>query len=472
MERLIKYEREEKRIRNGYILAFLLLFLSYFLTTYTNRELNKQSVWVDHSNQVINGMEKMLSAVKDGETGVRGYFLTKNIEFLTPYYGSREMTDSIFKSVEKLTVDNPSQQERLGRLKRQIDRRFDILQFSLKSFSAKNELTDSMMHLQKEAIETMKDVRMTVAMMQREEKQLLTSRDKKMEKTFASLKIINIVSIIIAFSLLAFGFITYFRESAGRKDALQKIKEYQDKLNNQIAELNKANEQLVEMRSQEKFAATGRIARTIAHEVRNPLTNINLAVEQLKADVPETDDDSLMFFTMINRNCNRINQLISDLLNSTKFIELNAEKVSVNDLLDSTLKEAEDRILLNKINVVKKYSPDICNVKVDKTQIKIAFLNIIINAIEAMTNRDKSILTIETKGENGRCKIIISDNGPGIDEELQSRLFEPYFTSKQKGNGLGLTNTQNIILNHKGSINVKSKINQGTTFIITLDFAQ
>jgi signal transduction histidine kinase len=173
---------------------------------------------------------------------------------------------------------------------------------------------------------------------------------------------------------------------------------------------------------------------------------------------------------MIKRNSARINQLISDLLNSTKFSELNYEKISVNDLLDETLEEAKDRIALTNVEVVKKYSTDICEILVDKGKIKVAFLNIIINGIEAMENKEGSVLTIETKGENDKCKIIIRDNGLGLDSDSANRLFEPYFTTKPKGNGLGLTNTQNIILNHKGEIAVETAKGKGTSFIVTLDF--
>ena len=174
---------------------------------------------------------------------------------------------------------------------------------------------------------------------------------------------------------------------------------------------------------------------------------------------------------MIHRNSNRINLLISDLLNSTKFSDLNYEKVSINTLLDEALEEAKDRVILNNTKVVKKYSTDICEVSVDKTKIKIAFLNIIINAIEAMENAKNATLLLETRGENNKCYVVISDVGTGMDKDSISRLFEPYFTNKLKGNGLGLTNTQNIILNHKGDIQVKSEEGKGTTFTIILNFA-
>jgi signal transduction histidine kinase len=192
-----------------------------------------------------------------------------------------------------------------------------------------------------------------------------------------------------------------------------------------------------------------------------------------RAALPEitAEGDNGILFEMVQRNSNRINQLITDLLNSTKFAELSPAKLSINTLLDESLELARDRIVLYNITVQKKYSKDICEVSVDKDKLKIAFLNIIVNAIEAM-EPGKGILTITTKGENNRCVIEIADNGSGMDKESMGRLFEPYFTSKPKGNGLGLTNTQNIILNHQGTIQAESEKGKGTVFIITLDFVQ
>jgi signal transduction histidine kinase len=103
-------------------------------------------------------------------------------------------------------------------------------------------------------------------------------------------------------------------------------------------------------------------------------------------------------------------------------------------------------------------------------RIKIAFLNIIVNAIEAM-EPGKGVLRLSTQSREDKCVILISDNGPGIALESQSRIFEPYFTNKPKGTGLGLTNTQNIILNHNGHISFESKNGEGTTFTIQLNFA-
>ena len=138
-------------------------------------------------------------------------------------------------------------------------------------------------------------------------------------------------------------------------------------------------------------------------------------------------------------------------------------------MLDSALELAKDRIQLKKIQVQKNYASDMCNVSADMEKLKIAFLNVIVNAVEAM-QEEKGLLKLKTESKDNKCVITITDNGMGMDSETQSKLFEPYFTSKAKGNGLGLTNTQNIILNHKGNIEVESQPGKGTSFIISLDF--
>lgn len=279
------------------------------------------------------------------------------------------------------------------------------------------------------------------------------------------------ISVGLAVLVAIFSWLTYTRENRARRMADRQIAAYQRQLQERIGDLDKANQSLLQMRSVEKFAATGRIARTIAHEVRNPLTNINLSVEQLQHELDDGNvKNSGLLLEMIGRNSERINGLITDLLNSTKFTDLDHQRVSINDLLDETLELAADRIRLNNIGVIREYMTDICEVSVDARRMKIALLNIIVNALEAM-EPGVGILRLKTGMSNNKCVITISDNGSGIDEDSLSKVFEPYFTSKPAGTGLGLTNTQNIILNHNGWIGLESKKGVGTTFKIHLDLA-
>ncbi|MFB6455321.1 ATP-binding protein [Chitinophaga sp. Hz27] len=221
-----------------------------------------------------------------------------------------------------------------------------------------------------------------------------------------------------------------------------------------------------EKEQQEKFAITGRIARMVAHEVRNPLTNILLATSQLKMEPVAESEEGQLYLDIMERNCHRINQLVTELLQSTKMVELSMQPVSINDMLENALVHASDRLQLNNIQVHKSFTPAPAMIMADAEKLHIALLNIIINGIEAMSP-GTGVLGISTDTDKYYVHVRITDNGSGISDENMSKLFEPFFTSKTKGTGLGLTATQNIILNHKGRITVKSKPGEGTSFFIT-----
>lgn len=214
----------------------------------------------------------------------------------------------------------------------------------------------------------------------------------------------------------------------------------------------------------EKTEATNQLVRTLAHEIRNPLTNIDLSVSHVETELPE----SLHFFTeIIKRNSKRINDLIRELMNISKPQENKFEKLEVTRLLQETILRAHDRIELKKVQVVKEFGTYEVYIRADNARMQIALLNIIINAIEAM-ERDAGVLHIKVNSDNSKVNITISDNGCGIEEEFLSRLFQPYFTGKKNGMGLGLANTHSVINSHQGEISVSSKPGIGTTFSISL----
>ncbi len=471
MKTIIQKFAVDKRIRAGYGAAFLLVLISYLLTLYANKELIKQARLVDHTNKVIFHLETMLSAIKDAETGSRGYIITQDNHFLLPYNKSKIIADSLFNLVRQETQGNDWEQKKLDTLNDLTGKKFAFLALAIDQDTKRQAKTgDGPISKTYADIDVMDDIRGIVGQLEAGEQQLLNYRSDDMHALHRALNIIIVVSLVLAFCSVTYGFITYSRENNARRKADRTIFEYQEQLKKQIEELNSANKELIQMRSIEKLAATGRIARTIAHEVRNPLTNINLSVEQLKGDFDLTNKNTLQLFDIITRNSNRINQLIADLLSSTKSAELSSQKISVNRLLDETLLLAKDRIQLKNIRIEKNYADDICDISVDIEKMKIALLNIIVNAIEAM-QPDHGILKIKTETKNEKCMITISDNGSGIDKASIARLFEPYFTTKPTGTGLGLTNTHNIIVSHNGSIHAESEPGNGTVFIITLSFA-
>jgi signal transduction histidine kinase len=458
--------------RVGYGTAFFLLLISYLLTLYANSELLKQARLVDRSNKIIIQMEGLLSSLKDVESGVRGYLLLRDDRFLQPYESSKRLTDSLYTALHIETLGDTIIRQDLLTLRSLIDKHYQLAAFVIKDFNEHQyQLNDIQRTKGFFREEIMDHIRTIVKEMQGAEQSRLKKGLDEMTTRYRILNAIIILSLTLAVALAAYGFFTYSRENKARRIADEKVAGYQEQLKQQIAELDNANKALIQMRSIEKFASTGRIARTIAHEVRNPLTNINLAVDQLQTELDTNLPASYrMMLDMISRNSVRINQLITDLLNSTKFTELVYKKIPVNQLLDETLELARDRIALKNITVVRHYSDSLCDIAVDVERIKIAFLNIIVNALEAM-EPGSGILQVRTASKDDKCVVTITDNGPGIDPEAQSRIFEPYYSTKSKGTGLGLTNTQNIILNHNGHIALESEKGKGTTFTITLDFA-
>ncbi|MEO5996829.1 MAG: ATP-binding protein [Chitinophagaceae bacterium] len=215
----------------------------------------------------------------------------------------------------------------------------------------------------------------------------------------------------------------------------------------------------------EKLAAAGRLVRTLAHEVRNPLNNINLSVDLLKQETEE-DAQNKIYLDIIQRNSKRIGGLITELLDSSRPAEMFMEKRALQEIMDESIAVSLDRIILQKVKLQVKYTDEIAYIWADKEKLKIAFLNIIINAVEAMQGKEEQ-LEIVIEGNPLYHIVKVSDKGCGISEENISRLFEPYFTSKKNGLGLGLAATLNILQSHKANIEVNSTLNVGTTFTIT-----
>ena len=220
----------------------------------------------------------------------------------------------------------------------------------------------------------------------------------------------------------------------------------------------------------EKLAATGRLVRTLAHEVRNPLNNINLSVEQLIQQA--VADDAKMYLEIIQRNRkknrrfhNRVIEFFTSIRNTIRYDQ------SVQSVMDKAIAAAIDRITLKRIDLQVKYTEQDAFTLLDEEKIHLAFLNIIINAVEAMQEEDGCFI-IHVYSQDDEHVVEITDNGSGITEENMQRLFEPYFTSKRNGMGLGIASTLNIIQSHNAHVDVKSEVGKGTTFIITFKKAE
>ncbi len=237
--------------------------------------------------------------------------------------------------------------------------------------------------------------------------------------------------------------------------------EYLQGIIHDITNLKKAEKVTLQI---EKLGATGRLVRTLAHEVRNPLNNIQLALDQVEPSMP----DLPLYLDIIARNSRRIGALISELLDSARPTEIMQQKKALQEIINASIAVAQDRINLKKITYRISYPEQPAYIMADTEKLKIAFLNIIINAIEAMEEAT-GMLEISITDDPHSHMVHIKDNGCGISEENLSRLFEPYFTSKRNGMGLGLATSLNIIQSHKASVEVQSNPSQGTTFMLQFE---
>lgn len=217
----------------------------------------------------------------------------------------------------------------------------------------------------------------------------------------------------------------------------------------------------------ERMASIGKLAAGIAHEIRNPLANIN-ASAQLSLKKIKLKESIQDYLEIIMRNSNEANKIIKELLDFARPRELKFEDNLISDILEDVIKNLKARFSKNKIKINKHFEKDIPKIKADKKWLEQAFQNIIINSIQAF--EDGGNISISTSlSANNKIKIIISDNGKGIPKENREKIFDPFFTTKDDGVGLGLTLVHQIIEDHNGFINIESEIGKGTKVIIKLN---
>jgi len=246
----------------------------------------------------------------------------------------------------------------------------------------------------------------------------------------------------------------------------EELKEYSENLEqlvrNRTVELKEAQEQLI---LSERLAAVGTLAAGVAHEINNPLTNILLDAEILykKGLGDELAKDRLKEIIIQVEAAARITK---NLLAFARQSDLEVQPIDMAALLDKTLEMLSFK--LTNIRVENDFEDDLPETKGDLTQLQQVFMNIITNAIHAMSGN--GVLKIDVKRDEEFIRVEISDNGQGISKEDSRRIFNPFFTTKKvgEGTGLGLSICSGIIARHKGSISVNTKRGKGSTFIVRL----
>jgi two-component system NtrC family sensor kinase len=223
----------------------------------------------------------------------------------------------------------------------------------------------------------------------------------------------------------------------------------------------------------ERLAAVGRVAAQIAHEVRNPLSSIGLNVELLEEQLQGAKFTSAAegleataLLKSISHEVDRLTEVTEEHLRLARLPSPSLQSEDVHALLDRVLAFSGEELQRARIEVKRELDGDTLRALVDEGQLRQVVLNLIRNAREAM--RDGGTLTLRTRVVNGSVEIAVGDTGPGIDLETRAKVFDPFFSTKQGGTGLGLSLSRQIVQAHHGALEVSSELGRGATFLIRL----
>jgi len=246
------------------------------------------------------------------------------------------------------------------------------------------------------------------------------------------------------------------------KKIYQQLKKSHNQLQISHQELEQAQSHLLRT---EKLASIGQLSAGVAHEINNPLGTImiyaHLLLKSIDKDDPRRED-----LELIISEANRAKEIVQGLLSFARETKLRQGQMDVSDLLEDVLGLIVNQSLFHNIKIEKFFASDMPSIIADETKLKQVFLNIILNAAQAMEGNGK--LTISTIIDKKQIKVKIQDTGPGIPPENMGKLFSPFFTTKEKGTGLGLAISYGIVERHGGKIDVDSELGKGSTFTISL----
>ncbi len=233
-------------------------------------------------------------------------------------------------------------------------------------------------------------------------------------------------------------------------------------------QLKKVAEIEKQMIKTEKLAVLGQLSAGVAHEINNPLGGIKLCFDNVVSTQMD-EETRKAHIDVINAGFDRIQGIIRHLLDFSKQSSLSVMLVSINNLIDYVLHLIDYQITKKNIMVIKNFSPDIPDIVVDPNKIEQVFLNIMLNAVQAIDEDKNGVLAVTTSCSNGFCEAFFKDTGSGICDEVLPRIFDPFFTTKPvgEGTGLGLSVSKSIIEQHGGRIDVETS-DSGTVFIIRL----
>jgi signal transduction histidine kinase len=250
----------------------------------------------------------------------------------------------------------------------------------------------------------------------------------------------------------------------------QEIKRYAEELEMRVAErtaeLVETHKRLV---TQERIAALGRAAAQVAHEVKNPLAGLLLYSLHLKSKAENFSDRELYLVDKIVDTINHLNSRVEQILGFARPVNLTVRSENLNLIIRDVLDLLQPQLTANKVEVHLSPGPQPVYAMIDESSLRGALMNLILNAIEAMPQG--GILSIALTQSGDTVRLEVTDTGPGIGDEEAKKIFEPFYTTKAQGLGLGMPYARKLIDQHGGAVSLSSRLGEGTTIVVTLPAA-
>ncbi|QDK79501.1 histidine kinase [Spirosoma sp. KCTC 42546] len=460
-----------RRIALGFIVAMVLIASGFIISFYSYNQYSEDTKRVRHTYEVTGTLEKILSLVKDVETGSRGYILTNDASYLAPYRTALTLLPEQINQLRLLGNDNRIQIQRRITLEKLVRDKLAVTKTRI-GIGVSDKRSQA---ISAESKRSMDALRRHVALMVETERIIMDSRNRQAARSFRNTLIIIFGLSLLTFMALAISYRLLEQELIYRQTTEDQLREYEGQLKGQIRQLETSNEEL------ERFAFVA------SHDLQEPLRKIQ-SFSNLITDRYGNlfDEDSMLFMSKISHSAERMSKLIKDLLNFSRISnhQENFKSVPLGDIIQRILDDQELRIKGLDVAVEVGEMPVIQAVA---SQMDHLFTNLISNALKFTRPGIRPSLRIQARSINGDdyagltpdrpyVEITIEDNGIGFEEKYLDHIFKVFQRLHGKtafeGTGIGLAICKRVVMYHHGFITARSQPTQGATFVVVLPESQ
>lgn len=259
------------------------------------------------------------------------------------------------------------------------------------------------------------------------------------------------------------GWFILAKDMTWTRNLIRELARSRKELQQTVKELEQSRDELVQT---EKLSFAGRMAASIAHEIRNPLNIIGMAVQQLHSGLRK-EDPRREYTKVIVDHIDRVDRLITEFVNVARPPKLKMQWRNINNIIEEVLKLLQPRFQTRKVKLTKELEKDLSRIRIDEEHMAQAFTNILLNACDALPKRNGRISVVSRKDGN-YIVVTFKNTGKSIPKKDLIRIFDPFFSTKKTGTGLGMSIAYGIIGSHRGTIGIESNKKMGTAFTVRL----